>query len=241
MLPKQTSSQDEILAIFDSHAEHKSSLVVTKSYRGMILSQEIQTVAVDKHRAVFQVFDLDICAALEGAVHLHSNALSRPVRARVRDLSVRKGMFSLSDFSYIKGNWKERLHERVQPKAPTYVSLCYQSENIRASLLDISISGMGVLVCSSDDQELEFQPNSSMCSDFETSPTFRWAKLGGAIHYQQKLSKTISRLGLRLYPKMEQARQLEKYIAYRKTEIMEELDQACITASVKSGVEFQYF
>ena len=241
MVPKQTATQNEILTLLDSHADQKSSLAMTKSYWGMILSQDINTVAVDKHRAVFQALDRDFCAALEGCVHLHSHFLPKPVKARVRDPSVRRGMFTLSDFSYIEGDWKERLHERVQPKEPTYVSLCYRRENIRASLLDISLSGMGVLVCISDDHELEFQPNSSVCTDFQTSPTFRWTKLGGAIHYQQKMSRSIARLGIRLYPKIEQARQLEKYIANRKAEIMEEFDQAYIDAPIQSSVEFQYF
>ena len=104
--------------------------------------------------------------------------------------------------------------------------------DIHASMLDISLSGMGLLVCASDDHELEFHPNSSVCTDFQTSPTFRWAKLGGAVHYQQKLSRSIARLGIRLYPKMEQARQLKTYIANRKAEIMEEIDQAYIDASI---------
>jgi hypothetical protein len=241
MVPIQLSTLDEILAIFDSHADHKSSLVMTNSYRGIILSQEIKPVAVDKYRAVFQAYDLDICAALEGCVHLHSSLLPKPVKAKVRDLSVRQGMFSLTDFAYIDGDWKDRLHERVQPEEPTYVSLHYRGMIIRASMLDISIRGMGVLVCNSEEQELDFHPNSSVCTDFETSPTFRWAKLGGAIHYQHKLSKSIARLGIRLYPKIEQARQMEKYISKRKVEIMEELNQAYVAASVHSGVEFQYF
>ena len=241
MVPMQINTLDEILAIFDSHADRQSSLVMTNSYRGMILSQEIKPVAVDKHRAVFQAYDLDICAVLEGCVHLHSSLLPKPVRAKVRDLSVRQGMFSLTDFVYIDWDWKDRLHDRVQPKEPTYVSLHYRQKVIRASMLDISIRGMGLLVCSSEGQELDFEPNASVCTDFETSPAYRWAKLGGAIHYQQKLSKSIARLGVRLYPKIEQARQLEKYISRRKSEIMDELNQAYVAASVQSGVEFQYF
>jgi hypothetical protein len=237
----QMSTLDEILTIFDSHADRKSSLVMTNSFRGMILSQEIKPVAVDKYRAVFQAYDLDICAALEGCVHLHSSLLPKPVRAKVSDLSVRQGMFSLTDFAYIDGDWKDRLHERVQPREPTYVSLHYRQTIIRASMLDISIRGMGVLVCESDEEDLDFQPNASVCTDFETSPTFRWAKLGGAIHYQHKLSKSIARLGIRLYPKIEQARQLDKYISNRKVEIMDELNQAYVSASVHSGIEFQYF
>lgn len=241
MILKQTSSEEEILAIFDSHTNQETSLVITKSYRGMILSQEIKPVAVDKHRAVFQALDLGVCAVLEGCVHLHSYFLTKPVRARVRDLSARRGMFSLSDFSYIEGTWQERLHERVKPKEPTYVSLRYRRMDFRASMLDISLNGMGVLVCKSDDPELEFQANSCVCSDFQASPAFKWIKLGGAIHYQQKVSRSIARLGIRLYPKLEQARQLEKYIANRKTEIMEELERASMAAKISSGVEYQYF
>jgi hypothetical protein len=241
MIPKHTASEEEILAIFDSHTNHEASLVMTKSYQGMIFSQEIKTIAVDKHRAVFQALDLGVCAGLEGCVHLHSYFLPKPVKARVRDLSARRGMFSLSGFSYIEGNWQERLHERVQPKEPTYVSLRYRKMDFRASMLDISLNGMGVLVCNADNPELEFQANSCVCTDFQTSPTFRWLKLGGAIHYQKKVSRSVARLGIRLYPKLEQARQLERYIANRKTEIMEELDQASMAAKISSGVEYQYF
>jgi hypothetical protein len=241
MCSEETLTENEILALFDSYADQKSSLMMTKSYRGLLFSQEVKTVAVDAHRAVFQALDLDCCAALEGCVHLHSSFLPKPVKARVRDLSVRRGMFSLSDFSYIPGDWRERFHERVQPKDPTYISLCHRREYFRASLLDISFSGMGVLICSSDDCEFEFEPNSSVCIDFQITPALRWTKLGGAIHYQQKLSKTISRLGIRLYAKLEQARQLEKYLADRKAEILEELEQSYDAALMHSGVEYQYF
>ncbi len=241
MIPNQTPSEEEILNIFDSHTNHETPLVMTTSYQGMILSQEIKTVAVDKHRAVFQALDLGVCAALEGCVHLHCYFLSKPVKARVSDLYARRGMFSLSNFSYIEGTWRERLHERVQPKEPTYVSLRYRRMDFRASLLDISLCGMGVLLCTSDDPEFEFKANSSVCTDFQTSPNFKWIKLGGAIHYQKKLSNSIARLGIRLYPKLEQARQLERYIANRKTEIMEELERNSIATKFSSGVEYQYF
>jgi hypothetical protein len=65
--------------------------------------------------------------------------------------------------------------------------------------------------------------------------------LGGAIHYQKQVADSIVRLGIRLYPKVEQVRQLERYIDARKAEILEELDQAYLTASIPTGVEAQYF
>ena len=190
---------------------------------------------------VFQALDRDICAALMGWVHLHSPLFSNPVKAQVKDLSLSRGMFSLSDFSYLEGEWKDRMHERVQPKDPTYVSLRFQRMNIRASMLDLSINGMGLLVGNTEDCDMEFEPNSCVQTDFETTPAHRWTKLGGAIHYQLKVARSIVRLGIRLYPKVEQARQLENYIAKRKTEIMEELDQVYLSTLIPLGLENQYF
>jgi hypothetical protein len=241
MIPQPTSPQDEIQALFDCQDEHNSSLVVTSSYQGMVLRQEIKPVAIDQQRAVFMAQDPCTCAGLEGVVHLHSYCLSKPVKARVRDLSHRNGMFSLSDFSYVEGEWKERLHERVKTKKPTYATMRYKEDRFRAELLDVSTSGMGLLVGISAESEINFHTNCSVCVDFQISSNYKWEKLGGAIHYQHKVSRLIVRLGIRLYPKLEQARQLEKYINNRMGEIKEDLDQASFNARISSGVEYQYF
>jgi hypothetical protein len=241
MVLQQISTQDEFLTMFDSLSSQRSPLVLTKAHQGIMLSQEVKPVVVDNHRVVFEVNDPHICAALEGCVQLHCPSFSRPVKARVKDLSINKGMFSLCGFSYMQADWKERLHERVQPEKPTYVTLRYKEMDIRASLVDLSIKGIGLLVGMSDDSEWEFKINCCAVIDFQINPAFRWTKLGGAIHYHQKATESMVRLGIRLYPKEEQARQLEKYIAKRKAEIMEELDQTCLAASIPSGVECQFF
>jgi hypothetical protein len=241
MIPAHTSPQEEIQALFDCQEEEQARLELTSSYQGMMLRQEIKPVAIDHQRAVFLALDPCTCGALEGCVHLHSTCLSRPVKARIKDLSPRSGMFSLTEFSYVEGSWQERLYERVQTKKPAYVTMRYKEDRFRASLLDISLNGMGLLVGISGDPAINFQPNCSVCIDFETSPGFKWEKLGGAIHYQQKKSRLVFRLGIRLYPKLEQARQLEKYINIRKAEIKQELDEASFHSRISTGVEYQYF
>ena len=241
MIPEHAIPQKEIQALFDCQDETQVCLELTSSYQGMVLRQEIQPVAIDQQRAVFMALDPCICAGLEGCVHLHSACLSKPVKARVKDLSPRSGMFSLSDFSFVEGGWQERLHERVQPKKPTYITMRYKEIRFRASLLDVSLSGMGLMVGISGNPEIDFQPNCSVCIDFQTSPDYKWEKLGGAIHYQQIGSRLIVRLGIRLYPKLEQARQLEKFVKVRLDEIKEELDQVSFNSRISSGVEYQYF
>jgi hypothetical protein len=56
-----------------------------------------------------------------------------------------------------------------------------------------------------------------------------------------KVKNSFSRCGIRILPNTKQARLLERYIYLRKREIMEELDQAFITASSPMGAECQYF
>jgi hypothetical protein len=241
MIPEETSLQDELQSMFDCQDDNHIGLELTTSYKGTILRQQIKPVAFDQQRAVFMALDPCTCAGLEGCVHLHSTCLSKPVRARVKDLSPSSGMFSLSNFSYVEGGWVERLHERVQTKEPTYLTMRYKENKYRASLLDISLSGIGLLVGISGDPEIDFHPNCSVCIDLQTSPGYKWEKLGGAIHYQQKTSRLIVRLGIRLYPKPEQAHHLEKYIESRLGEIREELDQAAFNSRISSGVEYQYF
>lgn len=241
MIPANTSLQEEIQALFDCQDQKQTRLELTSSYQGMVLKQEVKPVAIDQGRAVFLAVDPCTCAGLEGCVHLHSTCLSKPVKARVKDLSPSSGMFSLTGFSYVERGWQERLHERVQTKKPTYVTMRYKEDRFRASLLDVSMNGMGLLVGISGDPQINFQPNCSVCIDFETSPGFKWEKLGGAIHYQQKSSRLIVRLGIRLYPKLEQARQLEKYVKLRLGEIKQELDEASFNSRISAGVEYQYF
>jgi hypothetical protein len=241
MIPNQNSTQDEILTMLDTLTGQDSCLMMTKSHQGIILRQEVKLVEVSKHRAVFQASKRDICPALEGCVHLHCQGLAKPVKARIKDLSLSTAMFALSDFSFMENDWQERQYERVRPRNPTYISLRYMSMDLRASMLDISINGMGVLIGNSYEPQLDFLPNSGVCANFQISPELRRIKLGGAIHYSYEVTRSIMRLGIRLYPKAEQARQLGRYISRRKQEIIEELEQTSISAVTKSRVEYQYF
>ncbi|MFL7894229.1 MAG: hypothetical protein AB8I56_19385 [Anaerolineales bacterium] len=233
--------EDEFLSLFDSLIRQKTPLVITKAHQGIILQHKINTLFVDNQRVVFEIDVPPICAALEGRVQLHCQLFSRPVKARVIDLSLSKGMFSLSGFSYMKKPWTDRLHERVQPSNPIYVCMRYQGKDIRASLSDLSNNGAGLLVGKPESRELRFETNSCVDIDFQISRAYKWEKLGGAIHYQQFVTSSMLRLGIRLYPKLEQSHYLDSYIIERKAEIMDHLEQIYYASSIPSGVENQYF
>jgi hypothetical protein len=183
-----------------------------------------------------------MCAALEGFVHLHSRLLPRPVVARLKGLNVSKGMFILSDFAYSSAEWKERQHERVRPKDPTYISLRWKGKALRAPLVDISLNGMGILACKTRiDKEVKIQPASSVRLDFQLPPNFKFTAVKGRVVYMHPINQSVAKSGLRLYPKAREVRSLEKYIAQRKDEIMQEIDQAYLELSKPWGPESQYF
>jgi hypothetical protein len=241
MVSKISSSFSEINTVINSLASQNPWLKLTKPYRGIILSEDVKIITVNEQRAVFQVFDSKICAALKGCVHLHSPSLPRTVRARIKDNCISKGMFALSDFAYLDSDWQNRLHERVQPKQPTYGFLKYEDFHFRAPMQNISVNGVGVLVSKTADNETELQPDSVIKLDFRVTPEYGWAALKGRIVYLIEVTKSLLRLGIHLQPDVQQGLKLEKYIINRKKEIMEELDQAFLAGITPMGAECQYF
>lgn len=241
MATQKSSSQNDVLNIIGSHAAQNISLRMTKTYHGMMLHRDVKVHAVDSYRAIFQIFDSTICPALEGRVHLHSPAFSKPVSARVVDLSISQGMFVLSDFTYTENDWTERKNVRVRPHDPVYVSLTCGREQLRASMQTISIDGIGLLACERGKPREKIYPNSLVKLDFQITASYVWEVLKGVIVYMHKVQDSISRCGIRLHPNKNQARLLERYIYLRTREIMDELDQAFINASSPLGAERQYF
>jgi hypothetical protein len=229
------------LNIISSHAAQNISMRVTKSFRGMMLNQDAKVMAVNRFRAVFQIFDSKFCAALEGRVYLHSQAFHKPVSARLSGLSVSKGMFALTDFEYADNDWKERNNERVRPKEPTYVSLDCDDHSMRASLQTISVDGMGVLACKPIERGAKLHRYSKVKIDFEITPNYRWESLEGTVVYIIKKLNALTRCGIRLNPNKKQAQLLDRYMTIRRREIVEELNQVFITATSPMGAECQYF
>lgn len=241
MVDRLSSSCDEIIAIIESLARKNSWLKVTKSYRGLILRDAVKIIAVDQNRAVFQAFDKKICVACESCAYLHNPAFSNPVKARIKHTCISEGIFTLADFIYQGTEWKNRRHERVLPKQPTYGLLMNEEAQFRVPVKNISLNGMGLSVCSSADQNGELKPDTKVKLDFQISPEFSWNSLKGKIVYIIKVSKSLLRLGIQLQPSAQQAQKLEQYISSRKKEIMDELDQTFLAAITPFGVESQYF
>jgi hypothetical protein len=182
-----------------------------------------------------------MCAALEDDVYLHNQSFPKPVMARLKGLSLNDGMLVLSDFAYKDSEWKERKHERVRPKNPSYVTLRCKKKVLRAPIENISVSGMGVLAYKPVEKGMDFQPGSMIYLDFKLTPNDEYNGIKGKIIYLHPVGGCSVKLGIQLYPKASEAQSFEKYIEKRKREILGELELLYLESSWPRGVEHLYF
>jgi len=241
MSPYDLSASDDVLSAIGSLRQQNVALELTKSFKGIMAQQDVSILEVSPDEAAFRVTDTEMCAALEGDVYLHSRFLPKPVTARIKSLNLNKGMLVLSGFAYFDIEWKKRQHERVQPEHPTFVNLQWKGKVVRACLANISVDGVGLFAYKLLEHDMKVQPGSDILMDFVLPPDYKFTALKGTIIYINTMGSSSMTIGVQLFTKVKEARLLEKYVALRRREIFEELNQAYWELSGPRGVESLYF
>ncbi len=214
--------------------------MLSLSIKGLCFNRNIQILEVSSDRIVFQAQNPQGLISRDSKVFLHSHGFSKTLTGHLEAIDIQKGLFELSYITSLPNAWKSRLHDRVQPKNATYVSLLYRRDNFRAYLGDISAQGMKLLV-NQTIRRTKIQTGATVHVDFQLRSGDRPFRLKGNVVYIQEIDNLLMKLGLRLFPKVREARTLMSYIADRKKEIQEEMDQTYIKTYELPGVECQYF
>lgn len=241
MPPDYAHAVDDILSVIKYLGQRNDALKVTKSYRGLVLQQEVNILEVTGNDATLRTTNLEMSAALKGKVYLHSQLFPKPVIAQLKSLDLKKGILVLSDFAYIDNELKKRQHERVRPKHPTYVTLHWKSKAVRECIENISVNGMGILAFKFLEKGMRIQPGSKIQLEFQLSPDHNYTSLKGTVIYINSLDSYLTTIGIQLFPTIRESRLLEKYINPRKQEILEELNQAYWEMIKPKGVASLYF
>jgi hypothetical protein len=232
---------DDVLSVIRYLGQQNAAIELTKSFRGLVLQQDVRVLEVYPDDAAFRITNTETCAAMEGDVYLHSRLFPKPVKAQIKSLNLDNGMLVLSGFAYIDIEWKKRQHERVRPKQPTYITLHWKGKSHRACMDNISVNGMGVLAYKIFERGMSIQPGSKAQLEFQLSPDQISMALKGTIIYINKIGRYLTKIGIRLFPTVRESRLLKEYIAPRKQEILEELDQAYWEMKKPRGIETLYF
>jgi hypothetical protein len=241
MSPDSLPATDDVLSAIRRLGQQNAVLELTKSFKGMLVHEDVSILEVNADGAAFRPANIEMYAALEHEVYLHSQMLPKPVVACIKSINLNQDKIVLADFAYTDVEWKKRQHERVQPKHPTYVNLHWKGKLIRPYLENISAGGMGILAFNLYEAGIRIEPGSNVHFDFTISPDCSFTGLKGIVIYINGASSSSVKIGIKLFPKVHEARLLTEFVAKRKQEIFEELTQAYWELSQPTGVEALYF
>jgi hypothetical protein len=239
MLSANPTTTEAITAAFGNLFQRDPSINLTKYYKGITLSEDIQVVEIKPDCATIRASRREIFPCLEGKIHLHSQKFPQSFSGRIHPIDYGQGTFLLTDLAYT--DWMDRSIERVRPKDPTYVNLHHNCGTFRAFLKDISIDGMGILGDKAIDPSNQLGVGEKVMLDFQLSEGEPIGNLVGKLVYRQKTCSELVKFGFMLYPDAHQKHTLQQYISRRKDDILEEIYQAYIRSCEPHRVENLYF
>jgi hypothetical protein len=147
---------------------------------------------------------------------------NKVVIGKMADLLVYKGKLRLNDFRVINQPWIDRQSERVQPQKTSFVILSSGGKRIRANLLDISTTGVCVLVPQVCVKEVEGFFDSTLSILIEIPQKKVPLRIDAEVAQIRSISDVLLRIGLHMHPKRTQIKILDRYLTDRKREILDE-------------------
>jgi hypothetical protein len=217
------------------------TIKLTRSFKGIVLNQNVNISEVNKGCASFRVIGKKIYSGLEEFVHLQSDFFPKAMVARIKSLDINKGTIILSQFAYTETDWKERKEERVRPKSPIYLDLHWKTKVINACLMDFSATGIGISAQTILESGMNIWNGLNIKLNFQFSPNDTFTLMKGKIVYSHVINRTLVKLGILLFPNAEETLSLKRLFTNRKLETMNELDQNFKEFYKRPGVESMYF
>ncbi len=147
----------------------------------------------------------------------------------------------LSELVYLGTPWKERSELRVEPKDPIMVDVRTASMTYRTCMENLSLNGAGLLAYKTIERGLPLEPQQRVLLDFELPPEHRRIVVRGVIANRHSLGETLARIGVHILPSVMKKRWLQRYILWRKNEILEEQERNSFEENRYSTVVNLYF
>ncbi len=136
-----------IISSWQRMAAGKHEIDLLSMYKGMPVIHKAQVSFVYEEAVHIQPQSFkSICLTLSKHVIALSDWLDEPVNAAVQSVDLVAGTAVLKNFSYVSGHLGDRMSPRVEPREPFDVQLESGGKTFEGSVVDLSISGVGVLV-----------------------------------------------------------------------------------------------
>jgi hypothetical protein len=222
-------------------AEKKMPLYLSLPYKGMALPQELHILDIQEGQVTLQAPTYRGNFVAGDFIFLHSQEIPQTIAARLVEFNLPDGRLTLSELVYLDTPWKERSEMRVEPKDPIMVDVRSGAAAYRACIENLSLNGAGLLAYKVIERGVPLEPQQRVLLDFELPIDHRRLVIRGVIANLHLLGDTLVRIGVHILPSNIKKHLLQRYILWRKNEILEELERFSLEEARYPTVVNLYF
>jgi hypothetical protein len=213
------SETDESILTELRHIAHtRQPVELLNVHLGLPVLYRAELLKVGDSRALISFTQPEaVCLQLEGRTTLLTDLLRAPVNAAATEVDLAAGRATLYDFAFAY-KVGHRMIVRVVPAEQTLVTLSSGPQQLTGSLLDLAVTGVGLLLPVSDTaRSLRRQAVVQMKMNLDGAPL----ALSGTVRYVRSAADGV-RVGVTLVQTAE-TRSLYQYIHIRQEEILNDL------------------
>lgn len=216
-------------------------VTLTRIIKGLGFNHPASVVEIDREYMVVQTRQIHLYASLEGQCYVQNPSFPAPVRARLVDRNLARRLVVLAGFTLLTCSWVNRCQDRVQPRAPTCITVLCKQKSFTASVVDLNAFGMSVFVRKPMAEEVGLAVGEQVELSLRLQPKKLPERVQGLIVHTGPVSGLLLRVGIRFLPEKAQHSGFERYVAQRREEVLGELNQIYSRALEPRRVEDLYF
>jgi hypothetical protein len=147
---------DPIISDLQYVRETSQELDILNFFKSFPITCKARVENIDRDTVLLRVQPPgSVCLEAQEDTIVLSRGLPEAVRARIVEFDLVKGSLRLSDFSYVGSHFGERMIARVQPEETIEVEIEAGEQHLTGTLVDVSLSGVGVYTTESGFQRGE--------------------------------------------------------------------------------------
>jgi len=207
---------------FQSHAPIR----LINTFRGVPVETDAKIALISQgYLAVNAPGQQITCIALEKRTYIQCELLEHIYRAMPVAVDIHNDGLILTRFTQVGADFGKRMELRVQPHEPLRLRIFHGMTSTIASIADLSLSGVGVLMFGAYTvEQVDIKRNQAINLELHlpssTLPLLLYAQV---MNINQQADNSTQRLGLRIQPSEQDRETISSYINNRKEEILAEL------------------
>lgn len=217
------------------------SLTMSIPYKGLMLSEEIQVLHIGRDYGVFQAPSQHLFTSIKDSVYLHGPYLSQTIHAHIEEINPHRAWITLSRFSYLFTQWRDRIDERVQPDKPMRVRIYCSTRRCSGTIDNISKTGMGILIYRLNEKQIHTELGSKVKIEIPFSNDAQPLRFDAIVMTVKTIGRSLAKVGLQIIPNKKQQVPLEQYVQFRRDEIFGELNSVWMSFQEPRGTKDLFF